>query len=307
MSRLAMREQFAATASDLLEEDPLVAVVLADISAGMFTHAARRHPRRVVNVGIREQLLVNVGAGMALTGLRPIIHTFATFLIERAFEQVKLGFAHQGATGVLVSAGASYDVSRGGRTHQSPGDVALLDTLSRWTVHVPGHPTEVDTLLRSAVTSDRPVYLRTSTQQNTHPRPVDGSGQMMLVRQGSRGTILAVGPMLDPVVAATAGLDVTLLYAATVRPFDSQTLVSTLNAPNVVLVEPYLAGTSARCVTDALVHLPHRLLTLGVPRVELRRYGTPEEHISKYGLEPAGIRQDVENFLNLRGDSVRQR
>ncbi len=307
MSGLPMREQFAATASDLLEEDPLVAVVLADISAGMFTHAARRHPRRVVNVGIREQLMVNVGAGMALTGLRPIIHTFASFLIERAFEQVKLGFAHQGAPGVLVSAGASYDVSRGGRTHQAPGDVALLDTLPRWTVHVPGHPTEVDTLLRSAVTSDRPVYLRTSTQQNTTPRPVDGRGQMTLAREGSRGTVLAVGPMLDPVLAAIEGLDVTVLYAATVRPFDAQTLVSTLNAPNVVLVEPYLAGTSARCVTDVLAHLPHRLLNLGVPRVEMRRYGTPEEHMSKYGLEPARIRQDVEDFLNHRGDSVHPR
>lgn len=307
MSSLPMREQFAATASDLLEEDSSVAVVLADISAAMFAHAARRYPRRVVNVGIREQLLVNVGAGMALTGMRPIIHTFATFLIERAFEQVKLGFAHQHATGVLVSAGASYDVSRGGRTHQAPGDVALLDTLPGWTVHVRGHPTEVDALLRSAVTSDRPVYLRTSTRQNTEPRPVDVRGQMTLVRQGSRGTVVAVGPMLDPVLAATEGIDVTVLYASTVRPFDAQTLVSTLSAPNIVLVEPYLAGTSARCVSDALTHLPHRLLTVGVPRVELRRYGTPEEHASKYRLAPAGIRQDLESFLNHRGDPVHPR
>lgn len=307
MSSLPMREQFAATASDLLEEDSSVAVVLADISAAMFAHAARRYPRRVVNVGIREQLLVNVGAGMALTGMRPIIHTFATFLIERAFEQVKLGFAHQHATGVLVSAGASYDVSGGGRTHQAPGDVALLDTLPGWTVHVPGHPTEVDALLRSAVTSDRPVYLRTSTQQNTEPRPVDVRGQMTLVRQGSRGTVVAVGPMLDPVLAATEGIDVTVLYASTVRPFDAQTLVSTLSTPSIILVEPYLAGTSARCVADALTHLPHRLLTVGVPRVELRRYGTPEEHASTYRLAPAGIRQDLESFLNHRGDPVHPR
>lgn len=304
MSNLPMREQFVSTASDLLDEDPSVAVALADISAALFSRAARRHPRRVVNVGIREQLLVNVGAGMALSGMRPIIHTFATFLVERAFEQVKLGFTHQGAAGVLVSAGASYDVSRGGRTHQAPGDVALLDTLAGWRVHVPGHPAEVDTLLRSAVTSGRPVYLRTSTQQNTAPRPVDRHCQMTLVRQGAHGTIVAVGPMLDPVLAATTGLDLTVLYASTVRPFDARTLVATLAAPNVVLVEPYLTGTSARCVADALVHLPHRLLTLGVPRVELRRYGTPEEHAAQYGLDPAGIRQGLEDFLDQGGDPV---
>lgn len=307
MSGLPMREQFVATASDLLDQNSSVAVVLADISAAMFAQAARRHPHRVVNVGIREQLLVNAGAGMALTGMRPIIHTFAAFLIERAFEQVKLGFGHQDVIGVLVSSGASYDVSEGGRTHQAPGDVALLDTLPGWTVQVPGHPAEVDTLLRHAVNSDRPVYLRTSTQQNNEPMPIDARGQMTLVRHGSRGTVVAVGPMLEPVLAATAGIDVTVLYASTVRPFDAQTLASTLRSPSVILVEPYLAGTSARCVAEALAHLPHRLLNLGVSRVEPRHYGTPQQHAAHYGLDARGIRQNIEKFLNQRGDSIVRR
>ena len=153
MSDLAVRERFAATASELLDHDRSVAVVLADISVSMFAEAAARHPDRVVNVGIREQLLVNVGAGMAMTGMRPVVHTFATFLVERGFEQVKLGFAHQGVGGVLVSAGASYDVSRGGRTHQAPGDVALLDTLPDWTIHVPSRTRSTPCcVLRSLVT-----------------------------------------------------------------------------------------------------------------------------------------------------------
>jgi len=301
MSDLAMRERFAATACELLDQDRSVAVVLADISVAMFAEAAARHPDRVVNVGIREQLLVNVGAGMAMTGMRPVVHTFATFLVERGFEQVKLGFAHQGVGGVLVSAGASYDVSGGGRTHQAPGDVALLDTLPDWTIHVPGHPDEVDTLLRAAVAGDGMVYLRTSTQQNIAPMPVDGSGRMMVVRSGSRGTVVAVGPMLDQVMSATEGIDVTVLYATTVRPFDSQTLISTLGSPDVILVEPYLAGTSTRCVAEALAHVSHRVLGLGVPRVELRRYGRPEEHTAALGLDTAGVRRSVTGFLGSDG------
>lgn len=301
MSDLAMRERFAATASELLDQDRSVAVVLADISVSMFAEAAARHPDRVVNVGIREQLLVNVGAGMAMTGMRPVVHTFATFLVERGFEQVKLGFAHQGVGGVLVSAGASYDVSRGGRTHQAPGDVALLDTLPDWTIHVPGHPDEVDTLLRAAVAGDGMVYLRTSTQQNIQPMPVDGSGRMMTVRRGSRGTVVAVGPMLDQVLSATEGIDVTVLYATTVRPFDAQTLISTLGSPDVILVEPYLAGTSTRCVAESLAHVSHRVLGLGVPRAELRRYGRPEEHTAALGLDAAGVRRSVTSFLGSNG------
>jgi len=297
MSDVAMRERFAATACELLDQDRSVAVVLADISASMFAEAAARHPDRVVNVGIREQLLVNVGAGMAMTGMRPVVHTFASFLVERGFEQVKLGFAHQGVGGVLVSAGASYDMSHGGRTHQAPGDVALLDTLPDWTIHVPGHPDEVDTLLRAAVAGDGMVYLRTSTQQNSRSMPVDDSGAMMVVRRGSGGTVVAVGPMLDQVLSATEGIDVTVLYAATVRPFDAQTLVATLGSPVVILVEPYLAGTSTRCVAEALAHVSHRVLALGVPRVELRRYGRPEEHTAALGLDGAGIRRSVTGFL----------
>ena len=301
MSDFSMRERFAATASELLDEDRSVAVVLADISVSMFAEAAALHPDRVVNVGIREQLLVNVGAGMALTGMRPVLHTFATFLVERGFEQVKLGFTHQGVGGVLVSVGASYDVSGAGRTHQAPGDVALLDTLPDWTIHVPGHPDEVNTLLRAAVAGDGTVYLRTSIQQNIQPMPVDGSGRMMVVRRGSRGTVVAVGPMLDSVLSATEGIDVTVLYAATVRPFDAQTLISTLGSPDVILVEPYLAGTSTRCVAEALAHVSHRVLGLGVPRVELRRYGRPEEHTSALGLDAAGVRRSVTGFLGSGG------
>ena len=87
---LSMRETFLATTEQILDADPDVAIVLADISAAQLAGAARRHPDRVINVGIREQLLVSTGAGLALAGLRPIVHTFPSFLVERGFEQIKL-------------------------------------------------------------------------------------------------------------------------------------------------------------------------------------------------------------------------
>lgn len=295
MTVLDMRQTFADTTSDLLDTDPAVAVVLAEISAALFTDAAARHPDRVVNVGIREQLAVNVGAGIALSGMRPIVHTFASFLVERAFEQVKLGFGHQHLGGVLVSAGASYDISSGGRTHQAPGDVALIDTLPDWDIHVPGHPAELDTLLRAAAASDGRVYLRASSQSNREAHP---TGRGLLLRRGGRGTVIAVGPMLDPVLRAVEGLDLSVLYLSTVRPFDADALASSLGFADIVLVEPYLAGTSAHAVSDALRHVPHRLLSLGVPRAELRRYGTPREHARAHALDAAGIRRSILDFVD---------
>jgi transketolase len=293
-----MRTVFAATASSLLDEDPLAAVVLAEISADLFAKAAARHPGRVLNVGIREQLMVSVGGGLALAGLRPIVHTYAPFLVERAFEQVKLDLAHQGARAVLVSIGASYDAARAGRTHQAPEDVALLDTVPGFSVVVPGHPDEVPDLLREAVgvLDSRSTYLRLSSEANRSALPLWPG--LQVVRSGREAVVVAVGPMLSPVLDAVGDLDVTVAYTTSVRPFDGEGLRALLaSGSSVVLVEPYLAGTSAFAVSSALAGRAHRLLSLGVGRSELRRYGTPSYHAALHGLDATGIRRSVTDFL----------
>jgi transketolase len=108
--------------------------------------------------------------------------------------------------------------------------------------------------------------------------------------------------MLDPVLAAVQGLDVTVLYASTVRPFDGAALRAVLgpDRADVVLVEPYLAGTSARLVDDALHDLPHRLLALGVGREELRRYGRASDHLAAHGMDEAGLRRSISAFSEAR-------
>ncbi|MGW4498151.1 transketolase family protein [Micromonospora sp. NPDC004336] len=291
-----MRERFVDTTTALLGEDPRTALVLADISATAFDPAARRHPDRVLNVGIREQLMVGVAGGLALTGLRPIVHTYAPFLVERAYEQLKLDLDHQGVTAVLVSIGASYDRAAAGRTHLSPADVSLVDSLHGWTVHVPGHPDEVSTLLRDAVAADGSAYLRLSTQHND--RPYGGDGTLRVLRDAGPGAplLVAVGPVLDAALAAVADLGVTVAYTHRPRPFDTAGLRA-LAGTEVILVEPYLAGTSARVVSAALADRPHRLLALGVGREELRRYGSAEDHTRWHGLDAAGLRRSVDDFL----------
>ncbi|WP_027936428.1 transketolase family protein [Amycolatopsis sp. ATCC 39116] len=293
-----MRETFLSTLEQVLDEDPRVAVVLADISAASLEAARRRHPDRVINVGIREQALIGVAGGLALAGMRPVVHTFPSFLVERPYEQVKLDLTHQGAGAVLVSWGGSYDMSTAGRTHQSPGDVALIDTIPGWTVHVPGHPDEAVSLLRDALPGDGTVYLRLSGQSNARPRPGPG---LQVVRRGGRGVVLAVGPMLDRVLAAAEGLDVTVLYAKTVRPFDAATLraaVAETGVADVVLVEPYLAGTSAHQVSEALVEVPHRLRARGTRRdAEVRRYGDVTDHDLAHALDEASIAAALKAFL----------
>ena len=297
-----MRQRFTAVAAELLDTDPRLALVLADVGVANFraTGVLQRHPDRVFNVGIREQLLVSFAAGLALEGFRPIVHSFAAFLVERPFEQVKLDLGHQGVGAILVSAYASYDWAAGGRTHQAPGDVGLMATLPDWRIHVPGHPDEAEKLLRSEAAAQGRAYIRLSEESNSHAVETV-PGRMAVVRRGSARApvVIAIGPTLSRVLDATGDLDFTVLYAVTVRPFDYESLRSVLGAHEIVLVEPYLEGTSSAEVSAALVDTPHRLLAIGVPNTEFRHYGTAAEHAAAHRLDSRGMRERVAAFLRL--------
>jgi len=295
----SMRERFTKTVTDLLDERGDVVLVLADIGVNGFVEsgAAGRHSERVINVGIREQLMVGVAGGLALEGMRPIVHSYAPFLVERPYEFLKLSIGHQDVDAVLVSIGASYDAAAEGRTHQAPGDVALVSLLPGWSVHVPGEAGEAELLLRFAVDRGGRHYIRLSAETNATTVTTE-PGRIVPLRTGSRGLVVAVGPTLEPTLEAVEDMDVTVLYASTVLPFDGVALRAHLpRRSDVVLVEPYAAGTSAHRVAAHLYDVPHRLLSLGVGDAELRRYGTGEEHRAAHGLDAAGIRASVAAFL----------
>ena len=287
-----MRERFYDLTRAALDEDERVAVVTAQIG----TEAIGEHPRHF-DVGIREQLMIGVAAGLALEGYRPIAHSYTPFLVERPYEMLKLDLGHNDLGAVLVSIGASYDAAHEGRTHQAPEDVALVAALPGWTIHVPGHVDEADRLFRQALGGDGRTYLRLSEETN-HAR-VD-PGWLTVLRRGSPRAplVVAVGPTLSPVLEATSDRDVTVAYIATVRPFPHEDLRDALGTgTDVVLVEPYLAGTSAPEIALALRDRPHRLLALGVPNAEFRHYGAGADHRAAHGLDAPGIARSLAEFL----------
>ena len=144
---------------------------------------------------------------------------------------------------------------------------------------------------------DDRVYIRMSEESNAAPVRADG---LTVLRRGSQAApvVVAVGPTLDETLAATSDLDATVAYLTTVRPFDADGLRALAgDGADVVLVEPYLAGTSAAEITAALADRRHRLLSLGVANVELRRYGSGRDHRAAHGLDAPGIRRSFTGFL----------
>src|SRR5262249_37674610 len=126
-AELTMRQQMVRTLTELLDADPRLVVLLGNISVSLFEKRLfSARPQRVYDVGIAEQAMVSMAAGLALEGLIPVVHTIAPFLAERALEQIKDDFSYQQLGGTFISIGASYDYSAEGMTHQGSGDLQVL-------------------------------------------------------------------------------------------------------------------------------------------------------------------------------------
>jgi transketolase len=293
-----MRHQAAITATDLFRRDPRVAIVLSEISTDYFRKAFAHDPGRAVNVGIMEQTMVGVAAGFAMEGFLPVVHTIGPFLAERPLEQVKLDFGYQGLQGTFIPVGGSHDYTSEGFTHHTPGDVAAMRTIPGMQVLVPGTAAELARIFEATYANGHPTYVRTSIQANLRSFDVE-VGRLEVVRRGTGGTVVAVGPMLDRTIEAVEGLDLTVLYATSVVPFDGEGLArEAADADAVIAVEPVHAGTLAPALTEALAHRPARFCSVGVPHRIERDYGTPEDLDRAFGLDAAGIRDRIVRFLD---------
>lgn len=296
-----MRTQMQYTLTDLVEKDPRLMILLADISVNYFDQIQQRYPERVHNLGILEQALIGTGAGVAKEGFIPVMHSIAPFLVERPFEQIKIDFCYQGLQGNFISIGASYDYSTEGMTHHGTGDVQILRSLPGMQIVVPGTGAEFDRLFRASYANGSPTYYRLSERENPTDQPVE-FGKLTVVKEGKAATIIAVGPALRHVLPAVADLDVTVLYCTTVAPFDSETLRRYAHE-NIILVEPYYSGGLSADISAALKHKPIRLEAIGVPHTLPVHYGSIEQHDAANGLTPEEIRRKVFSFLSMESDA----
>ncbi|MFZ4776055.1 MAG: transketolase family protein [Terrimicrobiaceae bacterium] len=295
-----MRRQFVVTLERVLEEDPRVVLLLGDIGVFGFRNSFAKFPMRTINIGILEQASVSVAAGLAKEGLIPFFHSIAPFVVERAFEQIKVDFGYQELGGNFVTAGGSYDYPALGCTHHCPGDVSLLLTVPGMEIHVPGHPEELAHQISTSYANGKPTYYRLSERSNSAPH-VSANGKMTVIREGAGPVVLAIGPMLDLVIQAMAGTDATILYTNTVWPMDDAMLRHQAKraAGRVMCVEPWYEGTLAPLLQQSLRGMRTAFDFLGVPRRFLTAYGGLEEHDIACGLTPPQIRLRFDQLTHV--------
>lgn len=282
-----MRAAFVRTVTKLLDENPKVVLLLGDISVHAFKEARDKHPLRVLNVGINEQAMVGMAAGLARAGMYPIVHTIAPFLVERAFEQLKIDFGYQGLAGCFVSVGASYDYATMGCTHHCPGDVALMLTIPGMEVYVPGDVADVEELLPK-IADGACAYVRLSEDFCEFNRGGTGTPAV----QKSDAIVLGVGPLRH-----FLPMDTRIVVVPLVRVDDLSFLRSFWIPPRILVLEPFYAGTLTHLVQEAIAPLPASILSVGVPRRFLKDYGTRKEFDAECGFTRENIATQLEILI----------
>lgn len=231
----SLRPIFAKTLSNLGAVDKNLVVIVGDISHGLLGDFRNSFPSRYFNIGICEPAMVGVAAGMSKIGLNPVIHTIAPFLIERAYEQIKLDFGYQKISGNFVSVGSAFDYSKLGCSHHSYADVSLISHLPNSQVFLPGSPVEFEVLFKEAYSQEKINYFRLT--ENSHDVEIDRKsikiGKGIKIRDGSNLTLITTGAMLRNCMLAAEELEVLgqsieILYYPTIKPFDNEIILESL-------------------------------------------------------------------------------
>ena len=293
-----MRKQFITTVEDLISKDEKIVLLLGDIGVFGFRNSLKSFPERVFNIGILEQAMTSLAAGMSKEGFYPIIHSIAPFIVERCFEQLKVDIGYQKFPINIVSVGASYDYAALGCTHHCPGDVSLMLTIPGMNVLVPGTEKDFDNLIRQTYKIGKPNYVRLTEKGHLIEGINVEYGKGVKIKSGVNGTVIVIGPMLQKVLEACKDLDVTVLYYTTLSPFDGHLLRENLYNGKIAIVEPFYEGTTAHIVLKELEAIPISLQSLGVPREFLTRYGSAAEHDEYLRLDSKNIFKRLNSFFN---------
>ena len=286
-----MRKQFKDTASDLATRDEKVVIVLGDISHFLFMPLQEKFPTRVYNMGICENALISVAAGLSAQGFHPFVHTINPFLTERCVEQIKDDLCYNRFGANIVSTGASFDYAWDGATHHCYGELAILRLLPGMEVTQPGNRQELNALIRSQYDNGRPTYFRLSDHGHHLDVPVEFGKANLLKDTGSKLTIMTAGPILGNVMEAVQDLPVNLVYFSTIKPIDRE-IIARFKHTKILVVH------DAHGLQEAIHEVPDLSVSYhGLPDRFCVWYGTVHDIRKQIGLDPAGIRQAVQSRL----------
>lgn len=306
-----MRNAFASEITALAKEDPRVVLVSGDIGNRLFDDFKASAPGRFVNAGAAEANMIGLAAGMAMSGLRPVVYTINSFLTTRCYEQIRIDLCYHRLPVVLVGVGAGLSYASLGATHHSLEDVAALRVLPNMTVVCPGDPWEVRLALRGSLHQEGPVFLRLGKKGEPliHPQaPHFTIGKAIVVKPGTQICLLSNGHILSSTmklaeILEQKGVSAQVVSFHTVKPLDKDFLHNAFSKFSlVVTVEDHsvlggLGGSVAEWLADN--PSPARLCRIGTPDEFLMEAVDNEYARERFGLSPEAMAIKVIESMRL--------
>ncbi|CAK7259796.1 MULTISPECIES: transketolase family protein [unclassified Shinella] len=294
------RDAFVAVLERLGADNPKVVAVCNDsVGSSKLGGFKAKWPERLVNVGIAEQNLVGVGAGLANGGLLPFVCAAACFLTGRSLEQIKADIAYSNANVKLVGISSGMAYGELGPTHHSIEDFAWTRVLPNLPVIAPCDSIETAAAVEWAARYDGPVFLRLSRVGVPDLLPAGHTfapGKANLLRDGDAVTLIANGTLTHRIVKAAAilaekGIEARVLNMATVRPIDVEAVVAAARETGAILTaeEHSTFGGLGSAIAEVVVaEAPVPMKILGVPGI-FAPTGSAEFLLDEFGMSPAAI------------------
>jgi transketolase len=307
----SLREVFGATLSDLAEEFPNVLVLDGDLAnstrADIF---AERRPDQFYEMGIAEQNLTGVAAGLATLGFIPFISTFAAFAVKRAADQVRVVVAQPSLNVKITGHYSGILTGKTGKTHQSVEDLAVMRAMPHMTVIAPADGPELRGVLRAACAHQGPMYIRLTRD----PSPVLFGpdyrftlGKAVVLREGGDVAIISTGVQTTRALEAANqlaadGVGVYLLHVPTIKPLDVDAIVAAAAATGrVVTAEDHsVIGGLGGAVAETLGERRPTLLRRVGWQDTYGESGPDDALLEKYGLTPRHIVEAARDLLARR-------
>lgn len=301
----ATREAYGNALARIGKSNTNIIVLDADLSKSTKTDTFKKEcPDRFFNVGIAEQNLISVGAGLAAAGKIPFVSSFAMFATGRAFEQIRNAVCYPKLNVKVCATHAGITVGEDGATHQSLEDIACMRVLPNMTVVVPADEKETNAVIEWAAAYEGPVYVRLGRAGVDDVSPEEYTftpGKSTQLIDGSDVTIIACGALVGPAVEASKalqnnGISARVINMASIKPIDVDAIVKAASETGaIVTAEEHniLGGLGSAVVEVIAAHKPVPVEFVGVQDT-FGESGTPTELMTKYGLTT----DDIVNAVN---------
>lgn len=294
-----MRRAFLSRVAEMIQNEEDTTFFTVDIGMWAIQDVLAEFPRRCTNVGIYEDGMISICAGMASRGLVPTVFGIQPYLIERTLEQIKMDLAYQKMGINVVGTGAAVDYPKYGYSHYCAEDVSVIKMIPGCEFVAPGTAKEFIRLFNQSYRNGHPTFFRVSDHPNKEYDIDVEFGKANVIQRGSKVTVIAVSIMLDVVMKVCQDKDVTVLYYTTLEPFDHKTLAENCESGKILIVEPEYEGSLLYDIHKALPGRALQMDQVAFPREIFRNYGTYDEKMDYYGLNNKSIEEKITKLQEI--------